>query len=352
MCIRARLRAACRPDSQLLLFELDAAFSRDLKRQFANDPRVHVINGDAADLPDELEARGIAILRLHRFRDSVQHSRDSKETRALAENLRRARARREFHHLSGDERTAPARHPFSTKPSRNIFCKIFRRCSSQFFAKTPMRNGHRHPAAHRARAFRRINRHDRREDADWRSDSMGEMSVPANALYGASTQRAVLNFPVSGYRFSRPFIRALGLDQMGRGPGQSRSRLARCASRRAHRAGGGGSDRRQARRAFPARHFPDRFRHDHEHERERSDREPLPAQLAGKPIGAKEPVHPNDHVNMGQSSNDVIPTAMHISAAEQLKNVLVARAGKTCSSALEAKRRRSSGTSSRSAAPI
>ena len=42
-------------------------------------------------------------------------------------------------------------------------------------------------------------------------DSMGEMSVPESALYGASTQRAVLNFPVSGWRFSRPFIRALGL---------------------------------------------------------------------------------------------------------------------------------------------
>nr|MDQ2660074.1 lyase family protein [Verrucomicrobiota bacterium] len=42
-------------------------------------------------------------------------------------------------------------------------------------------------------------------------DSMGEMQVPASALYGASTQRAVLNFPISGYRFSRPFIRALGL---------------------------------------------------------------------------------------------------------------------------------------------
>jgi fumarate hydratase class II len=41
-------------------------------------------------------------------------------------------------------------------------------------------------------------------------DSMGEMSVPQAALYGASTQRAVLNFPVSGYRFTRPFIRALG----------------------------------------------------------------------------------------------------------------------------------------------
>jgi phospholipid N-methyltransferase len=48
------------PDSQLLLFELDAAFSRDLQRQFANDPRVHVINGDAAKLPEELRRRGIA----------------------------------------------------------------------------------------------------------------------------------------------------------------------------------------------------------------------------------------------------------------------------------------------------
>ena len=46
-------------------------------------------------------------------------------------------------------------------------------------------------------------------------------------------------------------------------------------------------------------------------------------QLKGKPIGAKEPVHPNDHVNMGQSSNDVIPSAIHISAAEQLKTCLI-----------------------------
>jgi phospholipid N-methyltransferase len=47
------------PGSQLLLFELDPAFSRDLRRQFADDPRVHVINGDAARLPEELESRGI-----------------------------------------------------------------------------------------------------------------------------------------------------------------------------------------------------------------------------------------------------------------------------------------------------
>src|SRR5437879_13685165 len=47
------------------------------------------------------------------------------------------------------------------------------------------------------------------------------------------------------------------------------------------------------------------------------------AQLAGKPIGSREPVHPNDHVNMGQSSNDVIPSAIHVSAAEQLRDCLL-----------------------------
>src|SRR5437879_8579993 len=47
------------------------------------------------------------------------------------------------------------------------------------------------------------------------------------------------------------------------------------------------------------------------------------AQLAGKPIGSREPVHPNDHVNMGQSSNDVIPSAIHLSAAEQLRDCLL-----------------------------
>ena len=56
---------------------------------------------------------------------------------------------------------------------------------------------------------------------------MGAMEVPSEALYGASTQRAVLNFPVSGYRFGREFIRALGLVKWARRRGQSRARQAR-----------------------------------------------------------------------------------------------------------------------------
>src|SRR5207237_3591644 len=59
-------------------------------------------------------------------------------------------------------------------------------------------------------------------------------------------------------------------------------------------------------------------------------------QVAGKPIGSRELVHPNDHVNMGQSSNDVIPSAIHISAAEQLKNCLIPALEKL-HAALEAK---------------
>jgi len=76
----------------------------------------------------------------------------------------------------------------------------------------------------------------------------------------------------------------------------------------------------KTRRPFSARHFSDRFRTS----TNTNANEVIAnrcAQLAGKPIGSREHVHPNDHVNMGQSSNDVIPSAIHISAAEELKIV-------------------------------
>jgi fumarate hydratase class II len=76
-------------------------------------------------------------------------------------------------------------------------------------------------------------------------DSMGEMSLPASALYGASTQRAVLNFPVSGYRFPREFIRALGLIKWAAAQANHDLGFARCAPEFAHRASGRGSDRGQ-----------------------------------------------------------------------------------------------------------
>jgi fumarate hydratase, class II len=153
-------------------------------------------------------------------------------------------------------------------------------------------------------------------------DSMGEMSVPASALYGASTQRALLNFPVSGYRFPRSFIRALGLikwsaAQANHDLGLLDAERSALIVQAAEEVIEGKLDE----------HFPlDIFQTGSGTSTNTNANEVIAnrsAQLAGKPIGSREPVHPNDHVNMGQSSNDVIPSAIHISAAEQLKNSLL-----------------------------
>ena len=153
-------------------------------------------------------------------------------------------------------------------------------------------------------------------------DSMGEMSLPDWALYGASTQRAVLNFPVSGYRFSRPFIRALGLikwaaAQANHDLGLLDAERAALIVQAAEEVIEGKLDQ----------HFPlDIFQTGSGTSTNTNANEVIAnrcAQLAGKAIGSRELVHPNDHVNMGQSSNDVIPSAIHISAAEQLKTHLV-----------------------------
>ncbi|HXM74848.1 MAG TPA: class II fumarate hydratase [Chthoniobacterales bacterium] len=153
-------------------------------------------------------------------------------------------------------------------------------------------------------------------------DSMGEVSIPESALYGASTQRAVLNFPVSGYRFSREFIRALGLikwsaAQANHDLGLLDAERSALIVQAAEEVVDGKLDD----------HFPlDIFQTGSGTSTNTNANEVIAnrcAQLAGKPIGARELVHPNDHVNMGQSSNDVIPSAIHISGAEQLKNCLV-----------------------------
>jgi len=153
-------------------------------------------------------------------------------------------------------------------------------------------------------------------------DSMGEMSLPESALYGASTQRAVLNFPISGYRFSRPFIRALGVikwsaAQANHDLGLLDAERAALIVQAAEEVIEGKLDE----------HFPlDIFQTGSATSTNTNANEVIAnrcAQLAGKPIGSRELVHPNDHVNMGQSSNDVIPSAIHVSAAEQLKTHLI-----------------------------
>ena len=153
-------------------------------------------------------------------------------------------------------------------------------------------------------------------------DSMGEMLVPESALYGASTQRAVLNFPVSGYRFSRPFIRALGLVKWA--AAQANHDLGLLD---AHRTALIVQAAEEVMEGKLDEHFPlDIFQTGSGTSTNMNANEVIAnrsCQLAGKAIGARDPVHPNDHVNMGQSSNDVIPSAIHISGAEELRNHLL-----------------------------
>src|SRR5882724_3861492 len=153
-------------------------------------------------------------------------------------------------------------------------------------------------------------------------DSMGEMTVPTDALHGASTHRGVLNFPVSGYRFPRPFIRALGLIKWAAAKANQDLGLLD-----ANRAAAIAQAAEEVAEGKLDDHFPlDIFQTGSGTSTNTNANEVIAnrcAQRAGKKVGSRELVHPNDHVNMGQSSNDVIPSAIHISGAEQLKTHLI-----------------------------
>lgn len=152
-------------------------------------------------------------------------------------------------------------------------------------------------------------------------DSMGEMQVPDDALYGASTQRAVLNFPISGRPMPPAFIRGLGLVKLACARANEelgllapeKSRLIQQAAREI--ANGG-----------LLAHFPvDVFQTGSGTSTNMNANEVIAnrvSQLAGQPIGARKPVHPNDDVNLGQSSNDIIPTSLHVSVALALAREL------------------------------
>jgi fumarate hydratase, class II len=153
-------------------------------------------------------------------------------------------------------------------------------------------------------------------------DSMGTMELPADALYGATTQRAVLNFPISGYRFSRPFIRALGLVKWA--AAQANHDLGKLDETRAQLITAAAEEVIEGRwdSQFPI----DIFQTGSGTSTNMNANEVIAnrcSQLDGKAIGSKDPVHPNDHVNMGQSSNDVIPTGIHIAVAESVRSELM-----------------------------
>ncbi len=153
------------------------------------------------------------------------------------------------------------------------------------------------------------------------ADSLGEVEVPAEAYWGAQTQRAVLNFPISDDRFGRRFIRALGIVKkaaaqanrdLGLVPEDTTTAIIDAADEviagehddqfpvDVFQTGSGTSSNMNANEVIGNR----------------------ASELLGADIGSKE-VHPNDDVNFGQSSNDVIPTAMHIAALEAITNDVI-----------------------------
>ena len=149
-------------------------------------------------------------------------------------------------------------------------------------------------------------------------DFLGEVRVPTDALYGAQTQRAVENFPISGQRFGRGFIQALGLlkkaaaltnEELGNLDGEIAGAIAEAAAEVAegkwdqefvldiYQTGSGTSTNMNANEVV--------------------------AHRANQLVEGEGSVHPNDHVNFGQSSNDVIPSAIHIAARVAMERELI-----------------------------
>ncbi|UCF31821.1 MAG: class II fumarate hydratase [bacterium] len=153
-------------------------------------------------------------------------------------------------------------------------------------------------------------------------DSMGEMTVPDSAYYGASTQRAVENFPVSGYRIPRSILRALAMIKLAAARVNNEldlleEEIADAVSRAADEVIEGRFDDQ-----FPV----DVFQTGSGTSTNMNMNEVIAAranEILGHPRQGRTPVHPNDHVNLGQSSNDVFPASLHIAARIQIQDGLI-----------------------------
>lgn len=147
------------------------------------------------------------------------------------------------------------------------------------------------------------------------------MELPDDALYGASTQRAVLNFPISGHRMPGGFIRSCGLLKLAAAKANHKlGRLDEVKTEAIQKVA------REIHEGKHAAHFPvDVFQTGSGTSTNMNVNEVIAnrcSQLAGQPIGSKIPVHPNDDCNLGQSSNDTMPTALHLSVALALRDEL------------------------------
>ena len=153
-------------------------------------------------------------------------------------------------------------------------------------------------------------------------DSMGEIAVPVDAYYAAQTQRAVENFPISGQRFAREFIRALGLIKLAMADANTAAGKLAADVGNAIR----GAAREVADGRLDEQFVVDVFQTGSGTSTNMNANEVIACRATELLTGSRtgEPrIHPNDHVNMGQSSNDVIPSAIHLAAAVCLQRELL-----------------------------
>jgi len=153
-------------------------------------------------------------------------------------------------------------------------------------------------------------------------DSMGKFDVPIDAYYGANTMRAVLNFPISELRFPRSFIRAIASTKLAAAQvnvelGELDSKLADAIVSAATEVADGKFDDQFVVDVFQTGSGTSTNMNANEVISNRA------IEILGGEKGSRTPVHPNDHVNMGQSSNDVIPTCIHVAALGAIRTDLI-----------------------------
>src|SRR5262249_24216379 len=167
------------------------------------------------------------------------------------------------------------------------------------------------------------------------TDSMGPIEVPADRYYGAQTARSLIHFAIGPDTMPRPVLRAFGI--LKKASAQVNHELGKLPADKARLIGQAADEVIAGRHDD---HFPLRVWQTGSGTQTNMNANEVIAnraiELAGGERGSKKPVHPNDHVNMSQSSNDTSPTAMHIAAAEEVHHTLLP-AVRALRDALEAK---------------
>ena len=154
------------------------------------------------------------------------------------------------------------------------------------------------------------------------SDSFGNLEVPSEMYFGAQTARSLKNFPIGDEKLPQPLIHALGIIKqaacrVNKAQGKLEPEIADAIDKASAEVSSGVLDK----------HFPLVVWQTGSGTQSNMNANEVISnraiELLGGKIGSKHPVHPNDHCNMGQSSNDTFPTAMHIAAAQEINKKLL-----------------------------